>query len=498
MLIRCTALSVLALTAPLATDCHADVGGFRVLFNEAYSETTNSSGQFLTSTARTFIGPVCMSADGVRTGYSTRLVYIQADFPGSTTYTSSTAMSMGIASILSPTDSRGSLDLVLTGLGQDSRWGTFVEIPPYNSLTGPSGPTRPVATATAGWPMRVYSDVGGQLWGQSTPNDIGPGDSPLLYGLNVASYGDDMPGNPVYGSAGQAPSFLPLPADGVAWTAFQVRTTRNTGGRFAAVLNCQRSRPTGGPIREAVVWPRLGVVNGVNNRLYLPKANVNHVNTVRAISPNGNWIVGSTFAIIASSPTYWRINADDTIGGPFQLPNLASGLGFGEALDVSDSGFYMVGWSNDGSGVRRALINTPAGSVTAESYFASQWPGRAQPPANIRLTSVEAVSDGSAATRNVPVFAGRGVYTSGPLNGKQVVWTFSPVFCGAADLGSTGGIPGSDGVLDNNDFVVFIDYFFTTNPLADVGSTGGTPGSDGAWNNNDFVVFIDQFFAGCP
>ncbi|HYD00381.1 MAG TPA: GC-type dockerin domain-anchored protein [Phycisphaerales bacterium] len=66
-----------------------------------------------------------------------------------------------------------------------------------------------------------------------------------------------------------------------------------------------------------------------------------------------------------------------------------------------------------------------------------------------------------------------------------------------ADLGTTGGIPGSDGVLNNNDFVVFIDYFFAQNPLADQGSTGGVPGADGQWNNNDFVVFIDNFFAGC-
>ena len=67
----------------------------------------------------------------------------------------------------------------------------------------------------------------------------------------------------------------------------------------------------------------------------------------------------------------------------------------------------------------------------------------------------------------------------------------------AADIGVTGGTPGSDGVLDNNDFVVFIDRFFAHTPSADVGSTGGAPGADGAWDNNDFIVFIDQFFAGC-
>ncbi len=66
-----------------------------------------------------------------------------------------------------------------------------------------------------------------------------------------------------------------------------------------------------------------------------------------------------------------------------------------------------------------------------------------------------------------------------------------------ADIGSAGAVPGSDGLLNNNDFIVFIDYFFTQNPLADQGSTGGAPGADGSYDNNDFIVFIDRFFAGC-
>jgi hypothetical protein len=72
-----------------------------------------------------------------------------------------------------------------------------------------------------------------------------------------------------------------------------------------------------------------------------------------------------------------------------------------------------------------------------------------------------------------------------------------PLGCGAADVGGQGGVAGADGVLDNNDFVVFIDYFFNHNAAADRGIQGGLPGTDGQWDNNDFVVFIDQFFAGC-
>jgi hypothetical protein len=67
-----------------------------------------------------------------------------------------------------------------------------------------------------------------------------------------------------------------------------------------------------------------------------------------------------------------------------------------------------------------------------------------------------------------------------------------------ADVGAAGGQPGNDGVLDNNDFIAFITYFFNTDPHADVGSSGGLAGSDGLYDNNDFIAFINAYFAGCP
>jgi hypothetical protein len=68
--------------------------------------------------------------------------------------------------------------------------------------------------------------------------------------------------------------------------------------------------------------------------------------------------------------------------------------------------------------------------------------------------------------------------------------------CGPADLGRAGGQTGADGHLDNNDFIVFIDFFFVHSGAADVGSIGGAHGGDGVWDNNDFIVYIDLFFAG--
>jgi hypothetical protein len=65
-------------------------------------------------------------------------------------------------------------------------------------------------------------------------------------------------------------------------------------------------------------------------------------------------------------------------------------------------------------------------------------------------------------------------------------------------MGRAGGLLGGDGVLDNNDFIAFINLFFAEAPLADVGRQGGVAPGDGQLDNNDFIVFINLFFDGCP
>ena len=71
------------------------------------------------------------------------------------------------------------------------------------------------------------------------------------------------------------------------------------------------------------------------------------------------------------------------------------------------------------------------------------------------------------------------------------------LFVSPADVGAAGGVPGRDGLYDNNDFIAFINYFFNTDTLADIGRAGGVLGEDGLFDNNDFIVFINQFFGGC-
>lgn len=91
---------------------------------------------------------------------------------------------------------------------------------------------------------------------------------------------------------------------------------------------------------------------------------------------------------------------------------------------------------------------------------------------------------------------------SGPF-AKQVIGTGNffrdnPVSqCGLSDIGSTGGAEGPDNLLDNNDFIVFINWFFADDSRADVGGEGGSSVADGIFDNNDFIVFIDRFFTGC-
>ena len=86
------------------------------------------------------------------------------------------------------------------------------------------------------------------------------------------------------------------------------------------------------------------------------------------------------------------------------------------------------------------------------------------------------------------------------IAGNQYVTltTTAPMQCGPADVGTAGGEPGSDMLLDNNDFIAFINYFFAQDPIADMGVAGGEAGSDGLFDNNDFIAFITHFFAGCP
>jgi hypothetical protein len=145
---------------------------------------------------------------------------------------------------------------------------------------------------------------------------------------------------------------------------------------------------------------------------------------------------------------------------------------------------------------RACLTGTAAFSITASGTgpFTYHWQRNeepidtlANPSAATPELTLSGVQPGDAASYQCVVTNACGSVTS----------SSAPLLVDPADLGIQGGLPGRDGVHDNNDFIVFINYFFAMDARADLGRQGGLFGPDGLFNNNDFIVFIDQFFAAC-
>jgi hypothetical protein len=159
--------------------------------------------------------------------------------------------------------------------------------------------------------------------------------------------------------------------------------------------------------------------------------------------------------------------------------------------------------NDDSSGpVRWSQIDASSGAVTATGNYYLAVSRYDQDPTSGGVEiwldepfAAQRIPDGAASSGAVDGWNGaNGTTASYRIDLAGVCRATAGPVCGAADVGGTGGVAGADGHLDNNDFVVFIDFFFNHNPLADQGSIGGTPGADGLWDNNDFVVFIDNFF----
>ncbi|HZW05651.1 MAG TPA: GC-type dockerin domain-anchored protein, partial [Phycisphaerales bacterium] len=111
---------------------------------------------------------------------------------------------------------------------------------------------------------------------------------------------------------------------------------------------------------------------------------------------------------------------------------------------------------------------------------------------NLLVSSLHPATAFGAGPVSYPVFR-----TQESLLGASSAVTMSVTLC-VPDIGSGGAVFAPDGHLDNNDFIVFIDRFFSQDFVAaDIGATGGVFGRDGRLDNNDFIAFIDKFFEGC-
>jgi hypothetical protein len=160
------------------------------------------------------------------------------------------------------------------------------------------------------------------------------------------------------------------------------------------------------------------------------------------------------------------------------------------------SGFKSVCMVHDGSLLLGASTFTGRAAVWSDTIgtedFRASLTARGADVHGWELTDARYVSaDGrSIVGRGTPPGGG------GALGLQWWVATVSPF--AAADMGKAGGFGGSDGRLNTNDFIVFIDRFFAHDSRADVGKAGGERGGDGVFDNNDFCAFIGLFFGGEP
>lgn len=227
-------------------------------------------------------------------------------------------------------------------------------------------------------------------------------------------------------------------------------------------------------VNKACRWTSAGGLTGLDDGLGGTVSG-----TAAAISGDSEWTVGTDN--VAHRAFRWTQTGLERL-----LPNPDAQVWTTAASDVSINGRRVVGSGTATGGQSQAIVWDGTGSATLLSDLLTRTGVTAHQ--TLLLATAESVS-GDGRTVSGLCFD----FTEGEVH--AYVATLPPP-C-PADIGRQGGLPGSDGLADNNDFVIFIDDFFANDPLADFGRQGGLPGPDGLLDNNDFVVFIDLFFEGC-
>jgi probable HAF family extracellular repeat protein len=297
-----------------------------------------------------------------------------------------------------------------------------------------------------------------------------------------------------------------------------VQPLGNLGG-FGGIANAINdagvvvgSASTNDGFSHAVKWTRQ---NGAGPYTMTPLQQLGgYGSSARAINSAGMIVGTADLPNFLGAPCYWPASG----GSP--VPMNIDTSSFGEALAVNDLG-QAVGYSYTETGTVAFFWSQETGEINLGNLgnhhaSASGINNRGEVVGQSYIPGTSATQHGfvwrngvmhdlqtmipadsgwilwdAVAIANDGRIVGGGVH-----NGTAHAFLLTPIVC-AADVGGTGGAAGPDGLLDNNDFVVFIDAFFAMSPTADRGRTGGTPGPDGTFDNNDFIVYIDQFFAGC-
>jgi predicted Zn-dependent protease len=240
------------------------------------------------------------------------------------------------------------------------------------------------------------------------------------------------------------------------------------------------ARWQGPGVAKAVIPPTALSGQQIVMKYYNPPAAVTALPSFTGLTP------------VANAPTA-NINFASSSGN-FGASNRVSDVGavFTGLISVPTSGLYTFYLESD-DGSRLTLGSSQTVVVNDGVHAMTEVGGQVSLLAGLHTFKVE-YFNGSAPGGLIARWQGPGI-------AKAVIPAANlfrlPVQCNAADVGGQGGAHAPDGVLDNNDFIVFIDYFFAHDARADLGSQGGIPGANGVWDNNDFVVFINVFFSPC-
>jgi uncharacterized membrane protein len=202
------------------------------------------------------------------------------------------------------------------------------------------------------------------------------------------------------------------------------------------------------------------------------------------LSTSGNVVVGPLGDGVERFGRWQRVNA--TSWNVLDLGRI-SGSTTAEPVAVSADGNRIVGSAIINGSAQAVLWDASVGHRRLDVALASR---NVVLPAGLSLLRIDGVSDDGVVMYGLAQQAGNEVQTFIALLPRAAA-------CGAADVGGEGAEAGSDGSLDNNDFIVFIDRFFAEDVRADFGSEGGAAGPDGTFDNNDFIVFIAEFFGAC-
>jgi hypothetical protein len=234
--------------------------------------------------------------------------------------------------------------------------------------------------------------------------------------------------------------------------------------------------------RRGSVWTATG-----QTLLSTPLGNVGEA---YAVSDNGRFVVGAGTTVSLRNIYLWKstdpANAAQDLGQP---PTSINAGGTVVPAAISNNGRRILGFRGQGI-ARDAWIweSSTAQFIKLYDHLINLGLIDGTEPYS-RITIAPAMTpDGRFIAAQGADFGG----TYYPL-----IIDLGPQACNGADMGSEGGADVPDYMLDNNDFVVFIDRFFSANPAADLGGEGGSIGSDSSFDNNDFIVFIQYFFEGC-